>query len=110
MSDMAGQGYATEALQALIPVLFEVILPADAGGLDYLEAVTDFENAASRRVLTKCGFTWCETRYQDSHHPIRGVQDTCVYRLARPGRTLSELGLLPSRDQDSETKIVPPIQ
>jgi len=47
-----GQGYATEAVRALIDHAFEDI------GLERLEAGARVSNPASRRVLEKCGFQW----------------------------------------------------
>jgi len=85
---------------------------ADGGtGLDHLEALTDSENWASRRVLEKAGFTYCETRFRDFDSPaLGGVRDTVVYRIARPGKTLDELGLLPGQRGSSESPPIPPMQ
>jgi RimJ/RimL family protein N-acetyltransferase len=47
-----GQGYATEALHALVDYAF-----ADLGH-DALQAGARVTNPASRRVLEKCGFQW----------------------------------------------------
>ncbi len=47
-----GQGYATEAVRALIDHAFEDL------GLERLEAGARVSNPASRRVLEKCGFQW----------------------------------------------------
>lgn len=113
----AGKGYATEALQALLPRLFVRMPPASSGGVgcDYIEASTDSENWASRRVLEKSGFTYCETRLQDFENPTLGLRDTAVYRIPRSGITLEELGILvpvkpgvAARGVDEE--FVPPIQ
>ncbi len=46
----AGNGYATEAVRAFLPVI------ADAVGIDAVQGVCLNDNAASRRVLLKCGF------------------------------------------------------
>lgn len=45
-----GRGYATEALQAFLPHMMARL------GLTSVEGVCDAENAASIRVLHKCGF------------------------------------------------------
>jgi ribosomal-protein-alanine N-acetyltransferase len=45
-----GRGYATEALRALIDEL------AHADGAQWFTATVDERNAASRRVMEKCGF------------------------------------------------------
>src|SRR6185312_12825187 len=47
-----GQGYATEALHALIDYAFTDLAH------DSLQAVSRVTNPASRRVLEKCGFQW----------------------------------------------------
>ncbi|KAK4548869.1 hypothetical protein LTR36_008642 [Oleoguttula mirabilis] len=115
--DYAGKGYATEALQALTPRLFERMPPASKGGVgcDYIEASTDSENWASRRVLDKCGFTYCETRLKDFENPALGLRDTSVFRIPRPGKTLEELRpLMPKKPGVASGAIdegfVPPIQ
>jgi RimJ/RimL family protein N-acetyltransferase len=47
-----GKGYATEAVRAVIDYAFDDL------GYDALEAGARVSNAASRRVLEKCGFQW----------------------------------------------------
>jgi len=47
-----GRGYATEAVRAVIDHAFGVL------GHDVLQAGARVSNAASRRVLEKCGFQW----------------------------------------------------
>jgi RimJ/RimL family protein N-acetyltransferase len=47
-----GQGYATEAVRALIDQAFE------NGEHNALQAGARVSNVASRRVLEKCGFQW----------------------------------------------------
>jgi len=97
-ADYGGKGYATEALGALVPELFSR-MPAvspftQSLGYDYIEALTDSENIASQKVLQKCGFTFCETCSQNFEHPVLGLRDTAVYRIARPPKTLEDLGLV----------------
>jgi RimJ/RimL family protein N-acetyltransferase len=82
----------------------------DGVGFDYIEASTDTENWASRRVLEKCGFVLCETHSQGYNNPVLGLRDTAIYRIARPGRSLEELGLLESGEGRQDTQLVPPIQ
>lgn len=48
---MAGRGYATEAVQAFLPVMMDRLNLTEVAG------ICDAENAASIRVLEKCGFT-----------------------------------------------------
>jgi len=64
-----GQGYATEALHAVIDYAF-----ADLGH-EALQAGARVTNPASRRVLEKCGFQWtgvglCRIRAINSSAPI----------------------------------------
>jgi RimJ/RimL family protein N-acetyltransferase len=47
-----GQGYATEAVRALVTYAF------GSGGVCLVRAHTSPEPNASTGVLTKCGFTW----------------------------------------------------
>ncbi len=47
-----GRGYATEAVRAVIDHAFGAL------GHDALQAGARVSNAASRRVLEKCGFQW----------------------------------------------------
>ena len=53
--DYWGQGYATEALHALIDYAFTDLAH------EALQAGSRVTNPASRRVLEKCGFQWTET-------------------------------------------------
>ncbi len=50
LKECEGQGYATEAVQAMTKWAFE------QGDVYFVEAETAPDNAASRRVLEKCGF------------------------------------------------------
>lgn len=49
--EMTGRGYATEAVQAFLPVMMDRL------GLTQVAGICDARNAASIRVLEKCGFT-----------------------------------------------------
>ncbi len=51
VKDMTGRGYATEAVRAFLPVMMEQL------SLTQVAGICDAENAASIRVLEKCGFT-----------------------------------------------------
>ncbi|KAK4955249.1 hypothetical protein LTR10_007444 [Elasticomyces elasticus] len=68
---------------------------AEKGGYDFLLAGTIKGNAASGRVLEKAGFTECETTLQDFENSFFGKCDSVWYKIARPGKTLEELGVLP---------------
>ncbi|KAK5168852.1 uncharacterized protein LTR77_006161 [Saxophila tyrrhenica] len=110
--DHAGNGYATEAFLAVLPQLFDRIPPLSEGGsgFDHLEGWADVENRPSRRILEKCGFTLCEMR-PDPDNDIRGASEIAIYRKARPGRTLEELGLLPIDEGSVQSKApTPPVQ
>ena len=89
--------------------------PANAGsaGYDYIEALTDTENWASRRVLAKCDFVYCGSNSQDFHNPTMGVRDSAVFRVPRPGKTLEGLGLSTIQrvgEDDDNDKPIPPVQ
>ena len=51
-----GKGYATEAVKALVDYAFE------EAGQEYLLALIDSDNLASRRVVEKLGFLHCGIR------------------------------------------------
>ena len=62
-----GRGYATEALQAFLPVMLRRMNISEVFG------VCDAENAASIRVLEKCGFRRVfagDAPYQGSVRPV----------------------------------------
>lgn len=77
LSDTAwGQGYATEAADALLQWAFETL------DLNRVQAETDTRNAASARVLEKLGFQHEGTLREDC--TVEGdVSDTWVYGLLR---------------------------
>lgn len=108
--DLAGKGYATEALKAFIPRYFHRVPHASehGSGYDVLEGHTDSENHASIRILEKCGFTRCETTAGDFENPIMGLRDTVAFRLPRPEKTLADLGLDPNATDDEPPE--PPVQ
>jgi RimJ/RimL family protein N-acetyltransferase len=66
---------------------------AHGTGYDHLEALVDVENIASQRVLDKCGFTKVTVSKNDFENSM-GLRSTALFRIARPGRTLAELGLV----------------
>jgi RimJ/RimL family protein N-acetyltransferase len=71
-----GQGYATEAVRALIDHAF-----ADLAH-ETLQAGTRVSNPASRRVLEKCGFQWTGVRLSRIR-AINSAAPTDRYRLDR---------------------------
>ena len=93
--DFAGHGYATEAIQAVIAEMWTRFPPAGEGGtgFDHVEGCTNVNNFASKRILEKCGFTYCEME-PDPNNQMLGPSETMIFRLARPGKNLEDLGLL----------------
>lgn len=87
-TEFAGQGYATEALRAIIPGVFAILDEEnDSDSLDerYIEARTMAENVASQRVLVKCGFQL----WQDSAQATQESKpDIMTYRLAKADAVL----------------------
>jgi hypothetical protein len=59
-----------------------------------MQAETDTENIGSQKVLLKTGFTLVETLVNSFDSPSLGLRDTLVYRVARPGMSLEDLGLV----------------
>jgi RimJ/RimL family protein N-acetyltransferase len=78
-----GQGYATEALCAFIPLFFQHYSGHDGELYGYAEALTDPELVSSQNVLLKAGFALYERREKDFDNPVLGIRDTLVYRLDR---------------------------
>jgi len=76
--DGQGKGYAFEAMQALVAVLFG---PA---GLHKLTAYCHSENAASQRLLTRLGFC-LEGRWRAHFWLDGGWRDLCLYGRINPG-------------------------
>ena len=72
------QGYATEALRAVLPLFFGHYAMSE-----YVEALTDPELASSQNVLRKAGFSVVEERKGDFENPVLGVRDTVVWRVGR---------------------------
>ena len=111
-----GKGYATEALRAFIPALFEHMSstssddpsttnsPPPPPSINYIQAETDQDNLASQNVLLKCGFQFIERLVGAFDSPVLGVRDTVVYRIARPGTKL-----LVGKDEE-DGGFVPPVQ
>lgn len=49
-----------------------------------MQGRTDFENFASQKVLTKCGFALIKGEKDTFDNAVLGVRDVLCYRLARP--------------------------
>lgn len=73
-SDLAGQGYCTEAARAAVDFAFG---PVD---LNRLELVADIDNPASQRVAEKLGFIYEGTKREGTWVAGRGV-DVKLYGL-----------------------------
>ena len=108
-----GKGYATEALRAFIPALFEHMSSMSSSNpstnpplpaVNYIQAETDQDNHASQNVLRKCGFEFIERLVGAFDSPVLGVRDTVVYRIARPGTKLLDIG------EGEDVGFVPPVQ
>jgi RimJ/RimL family protein N-acetyltransferase len=80
-----GQGYATEAADAILRWAFDTL------GLNRVQAETDTRNAASARVLEKLGFRLEGTLREDC--VVNGdVSDSHVYGLLRRDRQAAPAG------------------
>ena len=83
-ADYWGKGYATEALQAFMPLFFKHFSGSEAEHYDYAQALTDTELIASHNVLQKAGFRLIEKREKDFENPVLGLRDTLIYQMERP--------------------------
>ncbi len=68
-----GQGFITEAVTALVAMAFEQL------GAARVELVVDEENAASRRVAERCGFTLEGILRHERRAPDGALRNTCIY-------------------------------
>jgi RimJ/RimL family protein N-acetyltransferase len=75
-----GNGYVTEAVQAVCEHAFERL------GAVRLAIVTDRENLPSRRVAERCGFALEGTLRSERRDPHGSLRDTCIYSRLRDGR------------------------
>ena len=91
-ADYWGQGYATEALRAFIPLFFDNYSGGEKERYEYAEALTDTELVSSQSVLLKAGFVLHEKREKDFENPVLGTRDTLVYRMQRPDAILGKTG------------------
>lgn len=69
----AGKGYATEAVNALTRWALETLRAVR------VELVTDEENAGSRGVAARCGFTLEGVQHNTMRSPDGRLRNTCVY-------------------------------
>ena len=89
-----GRGYASEALAALVDASFNLTLARA------LVAETRVGNAASRRVLEKCGFTYIATEVKEL--VARGGKHGCeVFRRERTEWSRGQIRRLPGMMQQT---------
>lgn len=88
--DYWGKGYATEALQAFLPLFFDHYSGGDNAMFEYAVAHTDPDVVSSQRVLQKAGFRFHERREKDFENHVLGWRDTLVFRTYRRGYRASE--------------------
>lgn len=72
-----GKGFVTEAVNALAAMAF------DALSAERVEIRCDANNAASRRVAERCGFTLEAVLRRDSRTPAGELRDTCIFARLR---------------------------
>lgn len=72
-SSRAGQGFISEAVTALAMLAFGQLHAAR------LELITDEDNAPSRRVALRCGFTLEGVLRHERRAPDGSLRNTCVY-------------------------------
>jgi [ribosomal protein S5]-alanine N-acetyltransferase len=82
--DQWGQGYATEAMRAVIGDAF------DGLRLELLTASTDAQNFRARQVLERLGFTL--EGLVDGHQPVPGVVMDCAFYALRRQTSLAQNG------------------
>jgi RimJ/RimL family protein N-acetyltransferase len=78
-----GRGYATEALSAFLKLFWE-----NRPTAEIMEACTDYENYASMKVLTKCGFQEVKTLKDEVVVLSKGPEkrEVMVFEIKAPPR------------------------
>jgi RimJ/RimL family protein N-acetyltransferase len=74
-TSMAGQGYCTEAVNALVEFARREL------GANRLEICSDPRNLNSRKVAERCGFTLEGIQRKNMRDPFGGLRDSCIYAL-----------------------------
>jgi len=74
--DYWGQGFATEALKAVLKYAFEVI------GFNRIETYHSIKNPASGRVMEKCGMTF-EGLARQKYKNVQGFEDSNMYSILK---------------------------
>jgi RimJ/RimL family protein N-acetyltransferase len=94
-ADYWGKGYATEALEAFMPLFFAHYSGGEQERFEYAEAHIDTDAVASQKVLLKSGFEFHEKRVKDFESLTLGWRDTLVHRIYRPKATTSQSPKMP---------------
>ena len=84
ISAYTGKGYASEAAEAFAEFFCRI------HGVDYLTAVMDVDNPASRKTAEKCGFRLFEKRTVYDYHYNRYADDYFYFRRYWSGCTLKD--------------------
>jgi RimJ/RimL family protein N-acetyltransferase len=76
-----GRGYASEVLSAFLGLFWEL-----RPGVDMVEAMTDYENYASQKVLTKSGFKEVKRLKEEALILTKGPEkrDVLVFEVHAP--------------------------
>lgn len=77
-SSRAGNGFISEAVNAVVGFAFEHINAAR------VELITDEANIRSRRVAERCGFTLEGIHHNERRAPDGSLRHTCVYARLGP--------------------------
>jgi len=72
-SSMAGHGYCTEAVSALVDFARREL------GAARLEICSDPRNLRSRKVAERCGFVLEGIHRRNMRDPLGGLRDSCMY-------------------------------
>lgn len=72
-TSMAGQGYCTEAVGALVDFARREL------GANRLEICSDPRNLRSRKVAERCGFVLEGIHRRNMRDPFGGLRDSCMY-------------------------------
>lgn len=73
----AGNGFITEAVNSLVAFAFKTL------GMVRIELITDDENAASRKVASRCHFELEGIHRSERRAPDGSLRNTCVYARLR---------------------------
>ncbi len=84
ISAFTGKGFASEAAEAFAEFFCRT------NGVDYLTAVMDVDNPASRKTAEKCGFRLFEKRTVYDYHYNRYADDYFYFRRYWSGCTLKD--------------------